>query len=184
MELDRPAPGPNVRDAGAGPPVLARDEPAADEEPPLKGLSERPANEAEPLTTTRKPRQRKPSNKSVEAAAAKSKARKAKPPARKKTVAKLSSKAKATSTERKQSGYEFFRKKNREVAKAAVAADPKTANLAGKDKDNVRDAALTRGAFDSHELCLSRVASGSAHVDRADGVVGGSRSFRRPRRPS
>ena len=35
MELDRPAPGPNVRDAGAGPPVLARDEPAADEEPPL-----------------------------------------------------------------------------------------------------------------------------------------------------
>ena len=69
MELDLPAPSPNVRDAGAGPPVLARDEPAADEQPPLKGLSERPANAAD-SAPTRKPLQRKPSRKIEEAAPA------------------------------------------------------------------------------------------------------------------
>ena len=69
MDLERPAPGPNVRDAGAGPPVLARDDSAADEEPPLKGLSERPVNAAD-SAPTRKPRQRKRSLKIEEAAAA------------------------------------------------------------------------------------------------------------------
>ena len=58
---------------------------------------------------------------------------------------------------KKQKGLEFFRKKNREVAKAAVAADPETADLAGKDKDNVRDAALTRGAFElARVVCVAR----------------------------
>ena len=51
----------------------ARDEPAADEQPPLKGLAERSVNKPEPLTT-RKPRQRKPSRKIEEAEAAAEKA--------------------------------------------------------------------------------------------------------------
>jgi len=286
MELDRPAPGPNVRDAGAGPPVLARDEPAADkhretasaallqvfregaqgdpcdpllnqtaihaddhalrkdsakelraskaETPgeavpvkkrgafgeitntdgqPAEPQPKRPARKRQPSQKqkdaneaaakeaappkeeeTKRPREpaaapQKPAAKSKAAPKPPAKKQRAKPPARKKTVAKLSSKAEATSTEgapqmKKQKAQNYFNAMNREAATTGVAADPETAKLRGGDLEKVRDSALTRGAFGSRELCVSRVASGSAHVDRADGVVGGSRSFRRPRRPS
>ena len=130
----------------------------------------------------------KPAAKSKAAPKPPAKKQRAKPPARKKTVAKFPSKAnarpEATPTERKQSGQQFFNSMNRKAAKAAVAADPETADLLGNEKDKVRDSALTRGAFGLHELRVSRARLETAHVDRADGVVGGSRSFRRPRRPS
>ena len=76
---------------------------------------------------------------------------------------KAEAKPEATPTEdapqmRKQDAQQFFLSKNREVATKAVAADPETAKLRGRDKEKVSDSVLTRGAFSLHELCLSRVA--------------------------